>query len=87
METTLDRFGRVVIPKRVRDNLGLQPGAVLKIKQNNQKISLEPLDDEPRMMVRKGVLVFQGTATGDIEGAIKAHRHKRLSEFGSDIKK
>ena len=29
METTLDRFGRVVIPKQVRDDLGLKPGAVL----------------------------------------------------------
>jgi len=28
METTLDKFGRIVIPKRVRDDLGLKPGAV-----------------------------------------------------------
>ena len=33
METILDRFGRVVIPKKVREDLGLEPGVVLKIKK------------------------------------------------------
>ena len=68
METTLDRFGRVVIPKKVREDLGLQPGAMLKIEQHARKISMEPIDEEPRMVVKKGVLVFKGTAAGDIEG-------------------
>jgi len=87
METTLDKFGRVVIPKRVREDLGLQPGAVLKINQDEQKIFMEPVHKEPRMVVKKGVLVFQGTATGDIEGTIKDHRQKRLSKAGSDVRK
>jgi len=39
------------------------------------------------MVVKKGVLVFQGAATGDIERAIKDHREKRLSKAGSVIKK
>ncbi len=85
METTLDRFGRVVIPKRVREDLGLQPGAVLQIKQDDRKIFMELVQEEPRLVVKKGVLVFQGTATGDIEGAIKDHREKRLSKTGSGI--
>ena len=87
METTLDKFGRVVIPKRLREDLGLQPGAVLQIKQDEQKIFIEPVPEEPRMVVKKGVLVFQGAATGDIEGAIKDHRQKRLSKAGSDIRR
>jgi len=85
METTLDRFGRVVIPKRLREDLGLQPGAVLQIKQDDRKIFMELVQEEPRMVVKKGVLVFQGTATGDIERAIKDHRKKRLSKAGSGI--
>jgi len=87
MKTTLDRFGRVVIPKRVREDLGLQPGAVLKINQDEQKILMEPVNEEPQMVVKKGVFVFQGTATGDIEGAIKDHRQKLLSKAGSGIRR
>lgn len=85
METTLDRFGRVVIPKRVREDLGLQPGAVLQVKQDDRKIFMEPIQEEPRIVVKNGVLVFQGTATGDIAGAIKDHREKRLSKASTGM--
>jgi AbrB family looped-hinge helix DNA binding protein len=83
METTLDKFGRIVIPKRVRDDLGLKPGAVFKIEQVNQKILMKPVNEEPRVVVKNGVLVFSGTATGDLVGAIQVHRQKRLIKAGS----
>jgi AbrB family looped-hinge helix DNA binding protein len=87
METTLDKFGRIVIPKRVRDDLGLKPGAVLQIEQADQRILVEPVNEGPRVVVKNGVLVFSGTATGDIVGAIQVNRQERLSEVGSGIKK
>lgn len=87
METTLDRFGRVVIPKQLRDDLGLHPGSVLQIKQKDQKISIEPVHDEPTLVVKDGVLVYQGIATGDIEGATKTNRQERLNKTAAGIKK
>ena len=87
METTLDRFGRVVIPKQLREDLGLHPGSVLQIKRENQKIFIEPAHEEPKFVVKKGVLVYQGTATGNIEKVIKDHRQKRLAKAASGIEK
>jgi AbrB family looped-hinge helix DNA binding protein len=87
METTLDKFGRIVIPKRVRDDLGLKPGAVLQIEQADQKILMEPVNEGPHVVVKDGVLVFTGTATGDIVGAIQLHRQERLSKVGAGMKK
>jgi len=87
METKLDKFGRIVIPKRVRDDLGLKPGAVLQIEQADQRILVEPVNEGPHVVVKNGVLVFSGTATGDIVGAIQVNRQERLSEVGSGIKK
>jgi AbrB family looped-hinge helix DNA binding protein len=83
METTLDKFGRVVIPKRVRDDLGLKPGAVLQIEQADQRILIRPVNDEQHVVVKNGVLVFSGTATGDIMGAIQGSRQGRLEKVGS----
>lgn len=48
METTLDRFGRVVIPKEIRDILGLKPGELLKVEQSDDEVILKPLREEPR---------------------------------------
>lgn len=87
MKTTLDRFGRVVIPKEVREDLGLKPGVVLQIEEIEQKILLKPVYEEPHVVVKDGVLVFSGTEAGDIDGAIRTHREKRLSEVVTLTKK
>ena len=87
METTLDKFGRIVIPKRIRDDLGLKPGAVLQIEQADQRILMEPVNEGPHVVVKDGVLVFTGTGTGDIVGAIQLHRQERLSKVGAGMKK
>ena len=87
METTLDKFGRVVIPKKLREDLGLHPGSLLQIKQDDQKIFIEPVHEEPRLVFKKGVLVYQGNAAGDIEKAIKAHRQERLNKSASGVQK
>ena len=46
METTLDRFGRIVIPKKVRKDFNLKPGAHLKIEETDDTIVLKPVSDE-----------------------------------------
>jgi len=82
METTLDRFGRIIIPKDVRDDMALEPGAVLRIERDGEKILLAPLRAEPQLVDKKGVLVFAGTATGDIVAAVRDQRRGRLRKVG-----
>jgi AbrB family looped-hinge helix DNA binding protein len=82
METILDRFGRVVIPKSVRKDIGLEPGAVLRVEKEDGKILLEPLTGEPRLTEKRGVLVFTGVATGDVEAAVESQRKGRIRKVG-----
>lgn len=56
---TMDRFGRILIPKKVRDRLGLTAGQELALDIENGKLMLEP-PQEP-VIVREGkALVFTG---------------------------
>jgi AbrB family looped-hinge helix DNA binding protein len=41
METTIDRAGRVVIPKQIREAAGLKPGVALSIEYMNGRIEIE----------------------------------------------
>lgn len=42
MEVTIDKFGRILIPKKVREMLGLKPGQVLELitDQTSRKLNL-----------------------------------------------
>lgn len=68
METTLDKFGRIVIPKRVRDDLGLKPGAVLQIEQAEQKILMGPVNEGSQVVVKMEYWYFQALQLGILWG-------------------
>lgn len=69
METTLDRFGRVVIRKKIRDRLSLKPGGTLNVDAVGDYIVLRPLGQAPALQTKQGLLVFTGKATGDLSRA------------------
>jgi AbrB family looped-hinge helix DNA binding protein len=78
METTIDRFGRVVIPKDVREQLDLDAGAVLEVERHDHEIRLKPVRAQPDVVVEEGVLVFSGAAMGDLADALRLHRGQRI---------
>jgi AbrB family looped-hinge helix DNA binding protein len=57
METTIDSAGRVVVPKALRDALGLRPGQVLEIRAGDGRLEIEPAPTAVRLKRRgKGVV-------------------------------
>ena len=82
METMLDRFGRVVLPKEVRERLGLEPGAVLDIEETGTEIRLKPRREESGVALKDGVLVYTGKARGNLERAVESLRGARLRKTG-----
>ena len=77
-QSRVDEFGRIVIPKGIRSRLGLRRGSVLEIDESEEGIVLRPGRGEPPVTVRKGVLVFTGAPTGDLDQALQRHRDERL---------
>ncbi len=77
---TVDRFGRVVIPKPVRDELGLDPGTVLEIEPAAHGVVLRVRREERDLVRENGVLVFTGKAVGDLEAAVERQRRQRARD-------
>ena len=55
IQTTIDSAGRLVLPKAIRDEAGIQPGMTLRISVQEGRIEIEPAPREVRL-VQKGPL-------------------------------
>jgi AbrB family looped-hinge helix DNA binding protein len=77
----IDRFGRVLIPKKVRDRLGLGAGEEMALGVEGDRLILE--HQVPRdVIVRKGrALVFDVEGQSDIRAAQEWQSDKRTSDM------
>lgn len=74
---TIDRFGRVLIPKRFRERLGLTPGHEFEIEVESDGIKLKATQ-ATNVIVREGkALVFDVKGQDDIRAAIEGQRAER----------
>ena len=79
---TLDRAGRVLIPKTLRQELHLGPGDALQLDSEGEQITLRPMRPKALLKKEQGVWVYQGESTNaSIPGLIDREREKRLREL------
>ena len=57
MRSTIDRAGRVVVPKPMREELGLIGGAEIEIGLVDGRIEIEPVTSHIRLERKRGRLV------------------------------
>jgi AbrB family looped-hinge helix DNA binding protein len=56
---TLDRAGRIVIPKALREELRLDPGDALEMETAGEQITLRPVRGTGPLTREQGVWVFR----------------------------
>jgi AbrB family looped-hinge helix DNA binding protein len=58
-QLTLDKAGRIVIPKRLRAALNLEPGDALEVERSGEQLTLRPVRGNGPLMKEQGVWVFR----------------------------
>lgn len=91
MNVTLDKFGRILIPKRIRNRLGLKPGIALSLEvteggEEGCALSLRLAPDQGKLVRKGNVLVFKGERVGglgklDAVASVKDARQTRLDDL------
>jgi len=77
--STLTSKGQTVIPKAIRDRLGLHPGDTLDfVVQDSGDVLIRPATDDVRRL--KGLLHRPGRAPVSLEDMEKAIRRRRRRE-------
>jgi len=60
MELSIDKFGRVVIPKKPREHLGVGMSLKVEVKETPDGILLKPVRRQSGLMMKDGILILRG---------------------------
>lgn len=77
MRTTIDAAGRLVVPKALRDRLGLEPGTTVDLSQYGAGLQLIPVSRTARIRTVRGDVVADSDTVitdDDVFGLIDADR-------------
>lgn len=84
MRTTIDGAGRIVVPKKLRDRLGLVAGTEIEISETATGLAVEPAGGGAlgRLVEDDGLLVIEGDGTHtftveDVRGMVSDIRDDR----------
>lgn len=79
----VDKSGRIVVPKRLRDHLGIRAEAELEVTPQSDGILLRVVDEQPALVKVDGLWVHRGTARADAdwEHVIEDVRSERIASI------
>jgi AbrB family looped-hinge helix DNA binding protein len=80
MTLKIDKAGRVILPKPVRDRLGLHAGSDLDVQETPEGVVLKPASRRPSLVRKGSFLVHTGEVPPgyDILKAIDEDREERM---------
>ena len=85
MNVAIDKMGRVVVPKPVRDQFALEAGSELELHVDSEGIHLRPVVASPTLEERDGILVCVSEvppSAWDLGAFIEGQRNLRSKELG-----
>jgi AbrB family looped-hinge helix DNA binding protein len=74
---TIDKAGRIVLPKQIRDELQLAQGDAIELEASDEQVVLRPARGKGRMYKEQGVWVFDSGRPLSVETVNKTIRRIR----------
>ena len=83
MMIKIDSAGRIVVPKAIRQRLGLNPNTELEIVEQDGGVLLRPVEERPSMIRVNGHWVHTGRALpgADFERVLDDVREERIQSI------
>lgn len=89
MKATLDKAGRIVLPKPLRDEFNLEAGDSLEIESSGEDITLRPARGQAQLRKKHGVWVFRSgepLSAATVRDTVREIRQERdARNLGKDL--
>jgi AbrB family looped-hinge helix DNA binding protein len=82
VKATIDRYGRIVVPKALRDRQGLAPGSTLDLTTEGDAIVMRLAGHPSGLGEKEGMTVFRGHRAGDLDDALRRSREEQIGRAG-----
>ncbi len=80
MQTTLDKFGRITLPKAMRTHLGIDTDTLLEMQEQGDAVIIKVVHKQQYTSMEDGLLVYTGKMTGNVDHILDTIRDERLRD-------
>jgi AbrB family looped-hinge helix DNA binding protein len=83
-QVTLDKAGRIVLPKPLRDELRLQAGDTLEVEISSDEITLRPARGNAQLRKKHGIWVYRSgepLSQTDVDKTVRNVREERENQI------
>ena len=85
VKTKIDKFGRIVIPKKIRNDFGIKNNTEVLLEAGENGIIVHPYTALPFVMDKEGILVVCSEPTEPFIGFLHKEREDRIKKIVKDI--
>jgi AbrB family looped-hinge helix DNA binding protein len=84
MRVSIDKAGRIVVPKPVRERLGLLAGVAVELEECGGSLLINRVEPEPSLFRKQGVLVHRGKLSSGVDDLrlVEEEREERTRKIG-----
>jgi len=85
-KTKIDKFGRIVIPKKIRNDFGLKNNTEVEVEATSDNIIVRPKPSNPFVIDKDGILVVCSEPLEPFTDFLQENREDRVKRVTGDIK-
>jgi len=85
IKTKIDKFGRIIIPKKIRNDFGLRINSEVLLEEGEDGIIVHPGISTPFVADKDGIIVVCSEPTEDFRDFLKKDREDRIKKIAKDI--
>ncbi|MEI8095523.1 MAG: AbrB/MazE/SpoVT family DNA-binding domain-containing protein [Spirochaetales bacterium] len=87
MQVTIDKLGRILVPKALRDRYHLTAGTLLNLEPDNRGVQFSVVLPKSTLVEKDGILIHQGSQVIDLDVTAflnQERENRNLAALGKD---